>query len=613
MTAFFPLPHPERQPEPQTENSENLLQFPVLVMNQIQLEQESAEYFLKLGNRHYDGFLTRSASRDLDIAINCYRKALENNPSLAEGYVKLASALFDKGEMNVETAIQYCQTALSMNPELGEANLYLGYFLGQAGQMDAAIKTFKAVIEKSPKGSPRPRMAYGRLLMQKALGKPELQKSYTDAARTKAAKANIKTPSLFKRLQWGVQGATQLSIGLMQLPSDAYAFNVFKTALISDVQLYGLLSLAQASRRLGLAATSMWLLDYGCQKLPEEAVFFHKLGDFYRSRRQSDTAIYYYQRAQELEPDNAQLLKKLAGLYLDHQDVDNAIACYEKALTHSEARQSTSAKNDIDISYQLARLLTDKGEYLKALFYFKEIAKSEDQHPRQGQNPYLHSNMAYVLFKLEDYDGAIQEYRKAVQNGDDPVWTATVAQTLGTLYHQVKRNPQAALEMFQLAYDLDPENLDCIAQLADLYIEQGHYESAIGAYQYLLSYEPENADCYSTIGYLLWQLDKNEEAIDAYHKSLQYKPSNPIAYNNLGVIYLDEYCRPEKAREMFHKAFEQNPDYTLACFNQGRAHEALGDTAIAAKFYSHALAMNKEFAELEEEDILSRIDGLFRV
>lgn len=581
MTAFFPIPQPEQSPEPSLPS--NTLQFPALLMSQVQQENASAEYYLTLGNTHYNSFLTRSGKQDLDMAINCYRRALETNPSLAEGYVKLASALFDKGEMNVETAIQYCHTALSMNPELGEANLYLGYFLGQNGQVDAAMNAFKNAITKAPNASPRPRMAYGKLLLQKAFSKTTAKKS----------------PAFAQRYQWAVQGVSQMGLGLLQLPKDKSAFQVFKTALVADAQILSILNLARVSQNLGLMAASVWFLDLGCQQLPKEAIFFHTMGDLYHRQKEQSAAIYYYDRALELDPQNPVLLKKLGWLYQKCNDTANAIRHYQGAVDH--------ASNDTETMYQLAKLLTDQGEYVRALYYFKEIAVLDEG------NPYVHSNMAYVLFKLEDFDGAIQEYKTAIAQGDDPVWTATVAQTLGTIYYQLKHKPQAALEMFQLAYDLDPTNLDCIAQLADLYVEQGHYESAIGAYQYLLSFDPENAECLSTIGYLLWQLDKNNEAIESYQKSIELDSNNPIAFNNLGVIYLDEFCQPLKALQMFENAFELNAEYTLAVFNQGRALEALGKTTDSAKCYSQAAYLNKENPELETRDIQERLERLFQV
>lgn len=554
-----------------------------------QAEKASAEYYLKLGNRHYNSFLSRAAHKDLEIAINCYRRALENNPSLAEGYVKLASAMVDKGEMSLETAIQYCQTASSINPQSAEVSLFMGYFLGQAGQTDAALQEYQKAIAKAPFQSSKPRMAYGRLLLQKA-------STTRKTARANQAK-QMTSPG--ERMCLMIQGLWHVTCGLVLLPADNATFETLCSALVTDAKIYSIRGLAKSFSLVGLSRVSLKVIEWGSRQLPGEPVFFHHLGDLYLVQNNPDAAIYNYIRAQELDSDNALIQKKLARAYALCNDGKNAAKSLEKAV----ALDAT----DFNAMYELAQLYTDRQEYMRALYYFKELVN------RYEKNPYVHSNMAYVLFKLEDYTGAIKEYRNAINCGDDPVWTSTVAQTLGTIYYQLKQDIPSAIELFRYAHKLDPENLDCVNTLADLYVEQGHYEAAIGAYQYILKREPDNADCYSYIGYLLWQLDKNDEAISSYLKALAFNPDCAIAYNNLGVIYLDEQNDPLKALDMFQMALDIKPEYTLACFNVGRAQENLGETTEAAKTYSNALALNAGNPELSDEEILDRLDSLFRV
>ena len=106
------------QPSPDADRPDSLPDLAITLESTL---GESAEYFLKLGNQHYNSFLSRSKRHDLDIAINCYRRALETNPDLSEGYVKLASALYDKGELAIPHAMDYCKKALAMNPANTEA------------------------------------------------------------------------------------------------------------------------------------------------------------------------------------------------------------------------------------------------------------------------------------------------------------------------------------------------------------------------------------------------------------------------------------------------------------------------------------------------------------
>jgi len=263
-------------------------------------------------------------------------------------------------------------------------------------------------------------------------------------------------------------------------------------------------------------------------------------------------------------------------------------------------------ESDFDSQYLLAQVYLDRGEYMRALFNLKELLRETPD------NPYLHSNMGYLLFKLEDYEGAVQAYRSAVSFGQDPVWTATVAQTLGTIHYQIEEDLDAAAEMFQMAHRLDPANLDCLTMLGDIYTEQGHYEMATQTYRFIIEQEPDNADCHNYLGYLLWQLDKNDEAVAAYRRAIELNPNNPVAYNNLGVIFLDEKCQLQSALNMFETAFKLKPDYTLACFNVARTREAMGQISEAAHGYTDALALNRINPEIAEDEIQARLEQMFQ-
>ena len=568
-TLPTPQQHPDNADNDRFETSTEL----------VSVQQVSASDYHKLGNRHYNSFLTRAIGKELDRAIGCYKRALETDPNHAESYVKLASALYDKGEIPVDTAITYCQQALALNPDIREANLFLGYFLKREGKLDEALVQFKLAMGHSPISSPKARMAYGRTLIQKA--------------------AQENTQNALARIGLSTPGISQFTLGVLLLPVDTSTFEVLQNALLTDSKIYAITGVGRILKSMGMTNTCRNLYEWGGRHMATEPIFFHLLGDMALNNTQYDAALYYYTRTRELDPDNSNLMKKLSKCYAMLGDSTNAAQTLEQVIADNE--------QDYDAMYGLAQLYTERKEFIRALYYFKELLSQD------GENPYTHSNLAYVLFKLEDYDGAIQHYQSAVTYGDDPVWTATVAQTLGTLYHQIKKDTDAAIAMYQMAYQLDPNNLECVSMLAELYSEQDNLEAALGAYKYLLQFEPENADCHCFVGYLLWQLDRNTEAIASYETALKYNPDCPIARNNLGVIYLDEQSNAVTALELFEKALSLKPDYTLAAFNIGRSREMMGLTAEAARAYSNALALNANNPELQSDEIQDRLNGLFQV
>ncbi len=541
-------------------------------------EQISAIYYLALGNRHYTSYQVRALKRDLDTAIRHYRRALEAEPSLSQAYVKLASALWDKGEINLDNAINYCHLALTYNPENADAYLFLGYFQKRSGDLAAALASFRKAIALHPLRYPKARIALGTGLINQA-----------------SLSAHL--PAM-QRMALTGRGLAHFVLGLGLLPLDRETFGQLCNAMVADFRIHGVLLAGQALNFFHARSVSRRLYEWATSVMPSEPIFFHLLGDYYRDTANVDAAIYYYNRALELDPESLSLHRKLGKAYSHCNDSMNAVRSLEKVVELDQ--------DDYAAMYDLAQLYTDRKEFIRALYYFKESARHEPG------NPYVHSNMAYVLFKLEDYDGAIEEYGLAIHYGEDAIWTATVAQTLGTLYYQVKEDVDEAVEMFMLAHELDPGNLECMTMLAELYFEQGNLQGALDIYGAIVRCDPKNADCHNYMGYLLWQMDRNDEAIEHYNRAIACDPDNPIAYNNLGVIYLDERFSPADAHDAFGKALSLKPDYTLAAFNLGRALEALGNTADAAKHYSHALSLNAANPELADAEILERIDELFK-
>jgi tetratricopeptide (TPR) repeat protein len=541
----------------------------------------SAEHFIQMGNRHYHSFLLRGQKIDLERAANHFKEALAMHPAMAEAHVKLASVLWELESISLELAIDYCDTGIRLNPAYREGYLYKGYFLCRADRHDEAVLEFqRAITAVGPaSGAAKAHLALGRVRIQQANAAGEL--------------------SATQRMALTLSGLQQFAWGCCLLPLDQSVRKTLKNALFTDMQVFSLIGGARLMKAVGLRFGARAIYRWANHHLPEEAIFSHLLGDLYMETDDIEPAIQSYNQAKSLEPGNALLLKKLGQAYYRNQDADNAVKNLEQVVD--------TTQSDFDTLYALGRIHSDQSEYLRSLYYFKELLAQDTE------NPYLHSNVAYLLFKMEDYDGAVVAYQDAIRYGKDPIWTATVAQTLGTIYYQIQQDLEAAARVFGLAYQLDPTDLECLSMLGDIYTEQGNFETAIEVYQHILRFDPRNAECYNYMGYLLWQMDKNDDAIEAYRTAIELSGDNPIAYNNLGVIYLDEKCRPDSAQTMFEQALVCKPDYTLARFNVGRTLEALGKTADAAKSYSMAMRLNEINQELDMEEIKERLDNLFQV
>ena len=237
-----------------------------------------------------------------------------------------------------------------------------------------------------------------------------------------------------------------------------------------------------------------------------------------------------------------------------------------------------------------------------------KLAQKYDKH-----NAFIHNSLAYALIQLGLVDEAIENYKEAININPDNEWTAIVAQALGTIYLDMKKNPEAAIAMYQTGLVLNPKSPDIYISMGDAFAKTGDNDLAIKHYCDAVKVDDHSFEAYTKCAMALWNNDYLEEAIIAYNKALKICPDSEIVYNNLGVIYLDGIGNTEFALKCFENAYDIDNEYTMAVFNLGRVHQALGNITLAAEFYNDAKELNKITHDLEEEEIEERIFSLFRV
>lgn len=219
--------------------------------------------------------------------------------------------------------------------------------------------------------------------------------------------------------------------------------------------------------------------------------------------------------------------------------------------------------------------------------------------------------MAYAYVQLEQYDGAIELYRKALSINPDNEWSAVVAQALAAIYHQIKGNSDAAISVLENALLLTKNKSSIYQAIADIYYDIEDLDGAIEYYNYSLDNDCENPKAYSRLAMAYWEKDYIEKAIVYYSKAIDLDPEYDIAYNNLGVIFLDGLGDAKRALSYFENAIDINPNYVLAHFNTARAYQMLGQKIDAAKKYQTALNLNKINPEVDSQMIEDMLYKLF--
>lgn len=538
--------------------------------------KERAQNSLEKARIAHEKYLMGQRNNDLQEAIEHYVDAVKYDPTIPETYYRLATLMWEQGQISVDTAIEQCQTAISLSPRNRDAHLYTGYFMQLARDYQSAEKEFKSAIRMNPLTSGRPRMILSQSILNKINTQDGSFKDYVGF------------------LYYFLTGSVMLAW-------DRPTMKMFYKNMSNDVSIFSYNTVGKFLEKFKMYDSAEKVYNDAVSKTTKSEYFYNKMGDLALRNKNVDKTLECYRKVLEANPLNRSVLVKLATILQTYypENTEEAIDCYEKLLEF-----------DVDtaqIYYELGHLYMSKEDKLNSVSAFKLAVD------RDPENPFFNNSLGYAYAKAELYDDAIEHYQKAISLNPDPEWTSIVCQALGSIYAENKGNVEAAVSTYQAGIILDPKNYDLYIALGDIYMADYDLDQAIRSYCDAITLNPDDARAYSKVGIALWEKDYLEEALVAYHKAVELSPENEYAQNNLGILYLDGLADAEEALEYFEEAIALNPNYTLAYFNAGRASQEMGFTNDAANYYQMAIDLNRLTNELDEEDIQQRLHSLFEI
>lgn len=535
-----------------------------------------AQDYMEDARKHHEEYLLKGNRTELDNAVDSYIDAIKFNPNMAEAYYRLASLLWDRGEISLTSAIEQCISAVNISPNNPNARIYAAYFLEMAKKYDEAEKEYKEAIKINPFKSARSRLSLASLYLEKMHD------------------GGISIKDLSQSLYYMFSGG--LSIAL-DYPSVKMIFKNIEKNL--SVMFYDALGSIYEKTKNYTKAVKTY--DNAANSIGLDYIYYKKIADIKIKNEEIKEARDNYIKALASSPTDKELLYKVATLtqiYFE-EEADIAIDCYARLLELEEC--------NANIYYELGHLYLKKEDFINSINAFK-LALDKDE-----ENPFYHNALAYALVRAEQYDEACEHYKFAIDKNPNPEWTAIVCQALASLYSKVYDDVDTALSFLKTAIMLDENNDETFVELGDIYSECDDIDSSIKAYCEAIKLNPKNFSAYNKCAMALWQKDYIEEAIIAYNKAIHVKPDYYQAYNNLGVIYLDGIRNLKEAKRLFETAIALNENYAMPHFNMGRVYEALGKNVEAAKMYQKALELNSVNKEIDDAEITNKLYKLFEV
>jgi tetratricopeptide (TPR) repeat protein len=306
----------------------------------------------------------------------------------------------------------------------------------------------------------------------------------------------------------------------------------------------------------------------------------------------------------------------LLGIVLASQEhFDDAIVEYRKADALWESAKSTDRK--LALRYW-AKALHSKECYKEAAEKCREAISIDAEYPE------AHNLLGLVLWNLELFDEAIDEYRQAhslwqkATSNDQKLALLGWAKALESTH-----SFEQAAEKYREAIEVDPNDPNSYSHLGFLYSEQGRVEDAIEQYGKTESLWKKSDSSFRKLLLVRWAMDLEwkefyDEAIEKYQEAIGVDPEYPDAYYFLGQVFVkqerfdDAIEQYRSADALLEKAKSEDRKFLLwewgfALLQQERLYDAVGKYALAtevaredgtAKFlYGNTLAECWRYAE----------------
>jgi tetratricopeptide (TPR) repeat protein len=259
--------------------------------------------------------------------------------------------------------------------------------------------------------------------------------------------------------------------------------------------------------------------------------------------------------------------------------------------TSAEATDSTTPAPDA-AGQQTYQEILEKGDaalkagdYEAALAAFAPLVTAAERAAAFQVVPVAAYGLGRALAGLKEYPTALENLKKAVDEGSDPALVTAARLARGQVYLDIN-NPELALPDFQEAYNANRGNMEAALGYGKALAMLGRADESIAPLTRVITADPKNAEAhrYRATGYA--STSKIKEAIDDLQQSLSLNPDDYETYFTLGIVYLREEDYQKAAEEIAKaiqrykpKSGQEDVPYVQGYLTLASTYNELGKTA----------------------------------
>ena len=287
---------------------------------------------------------------------------------------------------------------------------------------------------------------------------------------------------------------------------------------------------------------------------PQLQRFQFLLGEATAKLEKDDKSLKAYRAAYDIDATHLPTLRGIAAIYFKKKDWEKAFKFYQMILVHH--KESQTPEQIVDIFYRLGVIKLEVGERRKSLNMFDKALEIDENH-----RPTLEAVIG-LHEKQGDWEKVIHFKKQVILTADDAERFDLLIQ-VGDLWQEKLKNSQKAIQNYNEALELQPDNHVLLHKLLNLYTSTEQWQQAVEVIERIAN------------------LEKNEQRIAKYHYSI-------------ALVYRDKIKDADQSIVHFNKALDRD-------IEQLKAFEAI----------DRILTQRKDWQALEKNyrNMLHRISG----
>ena len=200
---------------------------------------------------------------------------------------------------------------------------------------------------------------------------------------------------------------------------------------------------------------------------------------------------------------------------------------------------------------------------------------------------------AFDLYENGEMPEALDQLNEAIQiNPSNSAWHFNAGLTLDTL-----ERFEDAVEAYEQALELSPDDPEILNSLAVDYTRTGHYDLALETFERIQKASPDFEPCYCNRIITYTEIEQHEEAEHMFYLAQQINPDCPICFYNIGnsLFTRQQY---QKAIWCWKRTSELEPTHPQINYRIAQAYWADGDIENAKEHFLKELRTNPGDADV---------------